>query len=89
MTQQQISVEDAFPTYRQKCGELFDANMILQAQVSVLQRQNAALQQENDSLQGQLSDAEGRLAEAESQLAQTGASQQPLTCTDPQVDALP
>lgn len=75
MTQQQISVEDAFPTYRQKCGELFDANMILQAQVSVLQRQNAALQQQLD--------------EAREQLTQTGASQQPLTCTDPKVDALP
>lgn len=72
---QQISVEDAFPTYRQKCGELFDANMILQAQINVLQQQNAALQQQLD--------------EAQEQLTQAQASQQPLTCTDPEVDALP
>jgi phage shock protein A len=85
---QQISVEDAFPTYRQKCNELFDANLLLQAQVNVLQQQNTALQQQNESLQDQLTDTEGRLAEAESQLEQAEAHQ-PLTCTDPQVDALP
>ncbi|MGY6019603.1 hypothetical protein [Streptomyces spinosirectus] len=42
---QKISYEDAFPTFQQKCSELFEANMLLQAQVDTLQRQlNAALE---------------------------------------------
>jgi hypothetical protein len=36
---QQISVEDAFPVYRQRCGELFDENLLLRSQVAGLQRQ--------------------------------------------------
>lgn len=72
---QQISIEAVFPTFRRKCGELFDANMILQAQVEALQQEKASLQQQ--------------LAEAQEQLTQAQASQQPLACTDPKVDALP
>jgi ubiquinone biosynthesis protein UbiJ len=35
---QQISVEDAFPVYRKRCGELFDETLVLRAQVEVLER---------------------------------------------------
>jgi len=41
---QKISYEDAFPTFQQKCSELFEANLLLQAQVDVLERRLAALQ---------------------------------------------
>ena len=41
---QQMSYEDAFPTFQQKCSELFEANLLLQAQVDVLERRLAALQ---------------------------------------------
>jgi ubiquinone biosynthesis protein UbiJ len=34
----QISVEDAFPVYRKRCGELFDETLVLRAQVEVLER---------------------------------------------------
>ena len=47
---QQISMEDAFPTFQKKCSELFDANMLLQAQVDVLTRQLAAANEENERL---------------------------------------
>lgn len=48
---QQISIEDAFPTFQKKCSELFEANLILQAQVDVLQRQLDAAKEENNRLQ--------------------------------------
>ncbi|WP_199546582.1 hypothetical protein [Streptomyces sp. N35] len=41
---QQISVEDAFPTFRQRCRELFEENLLLRAQVDVLERQLAEAQ---------------------------------------------
>lgn len=49
---QQISMEDAFPTFRKKCSELFEANMLLQAQVDVLTQQLAAAHAENEQLKG-------------------------------------
>jgi cell division septum initiation protein DivIVA len=42
---QQISVEDAFPTFQKRCRELFEENLILRAQVDVLERQLAEAQQ--------------------------------------------
>jgi prefoldin subunit 5 len=48
---QQISVEDAFPVYRKRCGELFDETLVLRAQVEVLERQLTAAQEENQRLQ--------------------------------------
>jgi hypothetical protein len=48
---QQISVEDAFPVYRKRCGELFDETLVLRAQVEVLERQLTAAQEENWRLQ--------------------------------------
>ncbi|MCI3246296.1 hypothetical protein [Streptomyces spinosisporus] len=48
---QQISMEDAFPTFQRKCSELFEANLVLQAQVDVLQRQLDAAREENTRLQ--------------------------------------
>ncbi|GGW98636.1 hypothetical protein [Streptomyces chartreusis] len=44
---QQISVEDAFPTFQKRCRELFEENMLLRAQVDVLERRVAALEEEN------------------------------------------
>ena len=41
---QQISVEDAFPTFQKRCRELFEENMLLRAQVDVLERRLAAAQ---------------------------------------------
>jgi hypothetical protein len=43
-------MEDAFPTFQKKCSELFEANLILQAQVDVLQRQLDAANKENARL---------------------------------------
>lgn len=43
---QQISVEDAFPTFQKRCGELFEENLLLRAQVDVLERQLAAAREE-------------------------------------------
>ncbi|MEU1443273.1 hypothetical protein [Streptomyces mirabilis] len=48
---QQISVEDAFPVYRKRCGELFDETLVLRAQVEVLEKQLTAAQEENQRLQ--------------------------------------
>lgn len=45
----QISMEDAFPTFQKRCTELFEANLLLQAQVDVLERQLAAAQEEKAS----------------------------------------
>ena len=47
---QQISMEDAFPTFEKKTTELFRANMLLQAQVDVQARQLAELREENERL---------------------------------------
>lgn len=49
---QQISVEDAFPTFQKRCAELFEENLLLRAQVDVLERQLAGAQEENARLQG-------------------------------------
>lgn len=48
---QQISVEDAFPTFQKECRELFERNLVLRAQVDILERQLAAAQEENARLQ--------------------------------------
>ncbi|MCX4704369.1 hypothetical protein [Streptomyces sp. NBC_01373] len=42
---QQISVEDAFPTFQKRCRELFEENLILRAQVDVLERRLGELEQ--------------------------------------------
>lgn len=47
---QQISMEDAFPTFQKKTTELFEANLLLQAQVDVQGRELAALREENERL---------------------------------------
>jgi hypothetical protein len=47
---QQISMEAAFPTFQKKCSELFDANMLLQAQVDVLSKELEAARAENEQL---------------------------------------
>jgi hypothetical protein len=47
---QQISMEDAFPTFQRKTTELFEANMLLQAQIDVQGREIAALREENERL---------------------------------------
>lgn len=47
---QQISVEDALPVFRQRCGELFDETLLLRAKVAGLERQLAAAQEENQRL---------------------------------------
>ncbi|MCX5253641.1 hypothetical protein OOK27_05560 [Streptomyces canus] len=46
----QISMEAAFPTFQKKCSELFDANMLLQAQLDVQERELVALREENERL---------------------------------------
>lgn len=46
----QISMEDAFPTFQKKTHELFESNLLLQAQVDVLERQLAAAREENTRL---------------------------------------
>lgn len=48
---QQISVEDAFPTFQKRCRELFEENLLLRAQVEVLERQLAAAKEETERLQ--------------------------------------
>ena len=47
----QISVEDAFPVYQKRCGELFDESLLLRAQVGALERQLTAAQEEIERLQ--------------------------------------
>lgn len=42
---QQISIEDAFPTFQKQCRELFEANLLLRTQVDVLERKLAAMEQ--------------------------------------------
>lgn len=46
----QISMEDAFPTFQKKTIELFEANLLLQAQVDVQERELTALREENERL---------------------------------------
>jgi hypothetical protein len=48
---QQIPVDDAFPVYRQKCGELFDETLLLRSKVAWLERELAAAREENQRLQ--------------------------------------
>lgn len=48
---QQISIEDAFPTFQKRCRDLFEENLLLLAQVDVLQRQLAAAQEENERIE--------------------------------------
>ena len=48
---QQVTVEDAFPVYRQRCTELFDENLLLRAQVAALERQLAEAREENERVQ--------------------------------------
>jgi hypothetical protein len=50
MGQQQISMEDAFPTFQRRCRELFEENLLLQVQVDTKERELAALQEENARL---------------------------------------
>lgn len=54
---QQISVEDAFPTFRKRCTELFEENLLLRAQADTLERQLAAAREENARLQQDGSEA--------------------------------
>lgn len=39
----QISVEAALPVFRRRCGELHDANLLLQARVEQLEAENEQL----------------------------------------------
>jgi hypothetical protein len=55
---QQISMEDAFPTFQKKTRELFETNLLLQAQVDVQERQIAALREENERLKQGTPDTE-------------------------------
>ena len=43
---QQISIEDAFPTFQKRCRELFEENLLLRAQVDVLERRVSELEQQ-------------------------------------------
>jgi prefoldin subunit 5 len=54
---QQISMEDAFPVYRKRCGELFDETLVLRAQVEVLEKQLTTTREENERLQQAASEA--------------------------------
>jgi hypothetical protein len=49
----QISVEDAFPTFQKRCGELFEQNLLLTAQVDTLERRLATAEAENTRLRDQ------------------------------------
>lgn len=52
---QQISIDDAFPTFQKRCRELFEENLFLRAQVDVLQRRISELekQPEHESTGGE------------------------------------
>lgn len=43
---QQISIEDAFPTFQKRCRELFEENLLLRTQVDVLERRVSELEQQ-------------------------------------------
>ncbi|MFJ8995612.1 hypothetical protein ACIRQH_35055 [Streptomyces sp. NPDC102279] len=49
---QEISIEDAFPTFQRRVRELFEENLVLRAQVDVLERKFAAAQQDAPVLAG-------------------------------------
>lgn len=48
---QQISMEEAFPTFQKRCTELFDEGMLLRARVDILEQRLAAALEENERLQ--------------------------------------
>ncbi len=48
---QQIPVDDAFPVYRKRCGELFDETLLLRSKVAFLERELADAREENQRLQ--------------------------------------
>lgn len=50
MGQQQISLDDAFPIYQKRCGELHEETLLLRAHVASLERQLAEAQEENARL---------------------------------------
>lgn len=45
-----ISMEDALPVFRQRCGELADENLLLRSKVAGLERQITALETEKSEL---------------------------------------
>ncbi|MEU1272969.1 hypothetical protein [Streptomyces sp. NPDC005799] len=47
---QKISYEDAFPTFKRRCTELFEANLLLEARADTLERQLSAALEENARL---------------------------------------
>lgn len=47
---QQITYDDAFPTLKRRCTELFEANLLLEAKADTLERRLAAALQENENL---------------------------------------
>ncbi|WP_030168907.1 hypothetical protein [Streptomyces sp. NRRL S-813] len=49
---QQISVETAFPVFRQRCAELADENLLLRAQVNELEARVAQLEKEQQAEAG-------------------------------------
>ena len=53
---QQISIEDAFPTFQKRCTELFEQNLVLTAQVDILTKQLDAARSENEQLKAAVSD---------------------------------
>jgi phage shock protein A len=56
MTDRKISYEDAFPTFQRRCTELFEANLLLEAQVAALGRQLEAARAENEQLMAAATD---------------------------------
>ena len=53
---QQISIEDAFPTFQKRCTELFEQNLVLTAQVDILTKQLDAARAENEQLMAAATD---------------------------------
>lgn len=50
---QQISIEAALAGFRKKCGELIDANVLLEVRAEELEARVAALEEEKVKLQGE------------------------------------
>lgn len=73
---QDISVEDAFPTFQKQVRELFDGNLILRAQVDVLERQLAEAKAENTRLKTAATESGARITELEAQIEQLTAPTQ-------------
>jgi hypothetical protein len=48
---QSIPLEDAFPIFQKRCGELHDETLLLRSHVAFLERQLAEAQEENTRLQ--------------------------------------